>query len=110
MFLEPHSKGMTRELFNGLTMMERAGAWKRLSTAEKTACRSDAGLTKQLVGLERHRVEVVTDYGETRRFWVGKSTGWQPCHLEVKTTRSMGGEACHSAYDSVRVIYYPSEL
>lgn len=50
-----------------------------------------AELTPALIGLEGKRVEVREPDGEARRFWVGKSTGWMPCHLEVKTKRSHGG-------------------
>jgi hypothetical protein len=38
------------------------------------------------------RVEV-TRYGERERFIVGRSTGWRPILLAVKTRRSTGGEA-----------------
>lgn len=41
-------------------------------------------LSPQLTGLEDHRVQVVDKHGETRRFVVGMSTGWLPCHLEIK--------------------------
>lgn len=72
----------------------------------KAACEADgdraaAGLTPQLVGLEGHRVEV-EDNGQRRRFIVGKTTGWMPCHLEIKTTRSALGEAARREYASVR--------
>lgn len=61
-----------------------------------------AGLSPQLMGLEGHRVEVETVYGETRRFIVGKSTGWMPCHLEIKRTDSTGGMGAEREYESVR--------
>lgn len=77
-------------------------AWERLTPNEKAAVRDLSGLTPALVGLERHRVEVVDRFGERRRFIVGRSTGWQPCHLEVKTRRSMGGMAADKVYKSVR--------
>lgn len=32
---------------------------------------------------------------ELSRFWVGKSTGWMPCYLEIKTKRSHGGGAVY---------------
>ena len=79
--------------------------WDRLTRAEKDAQRSNAGLSRQLLGLEGWRVEVVTLYGETRRFIVGCSTGWIPCHLEVKTRRSLGGIAAEKEYKSVRRLY-----
>ncbi len=55
------------------------------------------GLTPQLIGLEGKRVKVVDCYGEKRRFKVGKSTGWIPCHLELHNARSHGGGAVTGA-------------
>lgn len=71
---------------------------------DQSRFRSAVNLTPQLVGLEGRRVEVVTTYNETRRFNVGKSTGWIPCHLEVHNSRSSGGGAAEKQYQSVRVI------
>lgn len=63
------------------------------------------GLTKQLIGLEGKRVEVVDCYNEKRRFKVGRSTGWIPCHIELANERSSGGMAVMGApFKSVRVI------
>jgi hypothetical protein len=59
-------------------------------------------LSPQLIGLEGKRVEVVTLYGETRRFIVGKSTGWLPIHLETARKDSHGGGGAHREYKSVR--------
>lgn len=71
----------------------------------KTGARCPADLTPQLAGLEGKRVEVTTPSGETSRFYVGKSTGWMPCHLEVKTRRSLGGGAAYiPAGSKVRVV------
>lgn len=78
--------------------------WDSLTQSQRNALRSDAGLTPQLKGLEGCRVEVVTTYGETRRFIVGRSTGWVPCHLEVHNRRSHGGPSAEREYASVRVI------
>ena len=64
--------------------------------------RAVCALSPQLQGLEGHRVEVVTTYGETRRFIVGKSTGWMPCHLEIKRRDSSGGGAAEREYAEVR--------
>ncbi|RPJ39987.1 MAG: hypothetical protein EHM35_00715 [Planctomycetaceae bacterium] len=70
-----------------------------------TGWRSTSELTEQLIGLEGRRVEVVDKYGETRRFWVGKSTGFIPCHLEIANRRSTGGPAVTGApFRSVRVV------
>lgn len=57
-------------------------------------------LSPQLVGLEGHRVEV-EQYGETRRFIVGKSTGWAPIHLEIARRNSSGGGGASMEYERV---------
>ena len=65
----------------------------------------DTQLTKQLIGHEGKRVEVVDCYGETRRFWVGRSMGPVKIHLEISRRNSSGG--CGTSgdpYKSVRVI------
>lgn len=71
---------------------------------EATGYRFTYELCPQLVGLEGKRVEVVTAWGETERFYVGKSTGWVPCHLAIKTRRSSGGCAVTGDFQSVRVV------
>lgn len=65
----------------------------------------NANLTPQLIDHEGWRVEVVTTYGETRRFYVGKSTGWQPCHLEIKRRDSLGGVSAEREYASIKRLY-----
>lgn len=71
--------------------------------AHLTCC--SAELTSSLVGLEGRRVEVTSKDGETRRFNVGKSTGWLPCHLEVHNSCARGGAAVfHDFGNNVRVI------
>jgi hypothetical protein len=58
-----------------------------------------------LIGLEGRRVEVVEADGQRRRFKVGKSTGWIPCHIELANERSSGGMAVMGEpFKSVRVI------
>ena len=70
-----------------------------------TGKRCDAELCPQLVGLEGKRVEVTDAYGKTRRFYVGKSTGSIPIHLEIARKNSSGGPAVMgSPFKSVRVI------
>jgi hypothetical protein len=91
----------THKALRGMTQ-ER---WDSLTDAERRTIRSEAGLSPQLIGLEGWRVEVVTDYGETRRFIVGRSTGWEPCHLEIKRRDSMGGMSAERRYQSVRKLY-----
>lgn len=79
--------------------------WDAMSSAQREAIRDNSGLSPQLIGLEGWRVEVVAEQGEKPyRFIVGKSTGWRPCHLEIKTTRSHGGGPAYRVYASVRKI------
>lgn len=63
--------------------------------AAATNTRCPAQLTPQLVGKEGRRVEVQFQDGTKSRFWVGKSSGWLPIHLEIKTSRSIGGGAAY---------------
>lgn len=79
--------------------------WDRLSPVERDELRDLSGLSPQLVGLEGYRVEVVDQFGETRRFIVGRSTGWRPCHIEVKRRSSWGGIGADRTYQSVKVLY-----
>ena len=80
--------------------------WDTLSHSQREQVRDNSGLSPQLVGLEGWRVEVVTDYNEKRRFIVGKSTGWRPCHLEISRRDSYGGPAAENHYKSVTRLYY----
>lgn len=64
-----------------------------------TGERCPAELVPALIGLEGKRVEC-EHYGERVRFYVGRSTGWMPGHLMIKTRRSTGGEMLSA--DSVR--------
>lgn len=68
---------------------------------EEQGERAVCGLSPQLMGLEGHRVEALTKYGERRRFIVGKSTGWMPCHLEIKRIDSSGGGPAEREYERV---------
>ena len=79
--------------------------WKEFTPAEQDSMRDLSGLTEQLIGLEGWRVEVETTYGESRRFIVGRSTGWKPCHLEIHNRRSTGGGSAERTYQSVRKLY-----
>lgn len=73
--------------------------------ANRTGQRCPAELTQQLRGLEGRRVEVVDAYGERRRFWVGRSTGWLPVHLEIARRDSSGGPAVTGApFRSLRMV------
>ena len=78
--------------------------WDSLTRLEKENMTDYSDLSPQLKELVGFRVEVETLDGETRRFIVGKSTGWKPIHLEVKTRRSLGGMAAEKLYKSVKKI------
>lgn len=79
--------------------------WSAMTPTQKEAARDCSNLTPQLKGLEGYRVEVETTYGDTRRFIVGRSTGWKPCHLEIARRNSMGGGAAEAEYKTVRALY-----
>lgn len=96
----PEAHGTLERYAQYRALLDRAQAY---CSANKTRCPCD--LTPQLVGLEGKRVEMTTPTGERSRFWVGKSTGWMPCHLEIKTRRSFGGGAVYLPEGStVRVV------
>lgn len=57
-----------------------------------TGWRSQSELNPKLIGLEGKRIEC-TVYGETVKFYVGKSTGFIPCHLEIESKKEHGGMA-----------------
>lgn len=79
--------------------------WKTLTPAQKDAARDYSNLTEQLKGLEGWRVEVIDVDDQKRRFIVGRSTGWKPIHLEIKTRRSLAGDAASTHYKSVVRLY-----
>lgn len=83
-----------------LQLLSRVHArWK------KTGERCPVGLCDQLIGLEGKRVEVEDCYGQVRRFWVGKSTGHIPIHLEIARVDSTGGPAVTGTpFKSVTVV------
>lgn len=72
---------------------------------EKTGEVCTADLTPQLIGMEGKRVEVVDCDGITRRFWVGRSTGWAPCHIALTRISQQGGAAVWGdPFQSIRII------
>lgn len=79
--------------------------WDRMTPAQRDAARDNSGLSPQLRGLEGWRVEV-KDKADSRprRFIVGRSTGWRPCHLEISRSNARGGFPAALHYFSVRPI------
>ena len=83
-----------------------AAQWDRMTEAQRAQMRDLSGLSPQLTGWEGWRVEVVDKEGEApRRFIVGRSTGWRPCHLEIASRRSSGGFPARDRYATVRKLY-----
>jgi hypothetical protein len=78
--------------------------WDLLTPKEKESLQDLSGLTPQLIGYEGYRVQVLDKRGQQRRFWVGRSTGWRPCHLEIARTNSSGGMSADKDYQSVVII------
>ena len=70
---------------------------------EQTGWRSSSQLNPDLIGMEGKRIEAIL-YGEKTRFIIGKSTGFIPCHLEIKTKRSHGGGALPVEREYLKVI------
>jgi hypothetical protein len=68
---------------------------KGAAYATKTGKRCEAELTAELVGREGKRVEVRIPGQAPHRFYVGRSTGWMPCHLEKARRDSSGGGAVY---------------
>lgn len=67
---------------------------------DSTGWRSASGLFAPFIGNEGKRVEVTYSWGERERFYIGKSTGWIPCHIAVKRRGSSGG--CAVLSDSIK--------
>lgn len=86
----PHAPGTLKHYEEYISVMALAEDYARVT---KTRCSVE--LTPQLVGLEGKRVEVTAPGEEPRRFYVGKSTGWLPCHLEIARRNSSGGGAVY---------------
>lgn len=58
---------------------------------EATGWKSKTELYEPFIGHEGKRVEVEYLDGEKERFYIGKSTGWIPCHIMVKQSNSVSG-------------------
>ena len=63
--------------------------------ARVTSKRCPAELIPAFVGKEGQRVKVTDSDGNVRRFYIGRSTGWLPHHLEISRRDSLGGISAH---------------
>lgn len=98
---EPAPALGTAEHWQAYESTMKAGA----DFAARFNLRCPAELEPALIGLEGKRVEVTGPGDYRSRFTVGKSTGWMPCHLEIKTRRSSGGGVAYiPAGGSVRLV------
>lgn len=89
---------------NALEGMTQA-RWAAMTKEARDRLRDMSGLSPQLSGLEGWRVEVCDGPDDKpRRFIVGRSTGWRPCHLEMKTRASISGEPARQRYSTVSAI------
>jgi len=80
-------------------------SWARINNLAN-GWRSCSQLTPQLIGKEGWRVEVIDKFDEKRRFIVGKSSGFIPCHIEVPRRDSSGGVAAMGTpFKSVHMLY-----
>lgn len=94
---------LNREDLKPVAIRGTMKAWAEYCTAMKAAQEHYAAtkercpieLEPRLVGLEGKRIEVCSRDEGKRRFWVGKSTGWMPCHLEIARRNSSGGSAVY---------------
>jgi hypothetical protein len=87
--------------FEGVTEPLTWVVWRKLERKPEPLTDD---LNPQLTPFLGRRVEVVRENGEKSRFIVGRSTGWKPCHLEVKTKRSLGGTPADKQYLSVKAV------
>lgn len=92
--LKKGSKGAYKEYTRVLSLAKKRH--------EDTGWRSKIDLIPEFIGKEGERVEVITSYGEKLRYYIGKSTGFIPCHLEIlKSNSSGGGPVCGYPFKSV---------
>lgn len=97
---EPPAKTGTPEHYT--QCMEMMG--KGELHAKRTGLKCDGNLNPQLVGYEGERVSVVDVVGIKRSFWVVRSLGWMPGHLEIQHDNGEDGVLASDPYQSVVVV------
>lgn len=84
--------------------------WNKLRPETRAAVRDTSDLHPLLMGLEGWRVEAIMPDASTvsgykpRRFIVGRTTGWRPCHLAVKRITSRGSSETITAATVIRSV------
>lgn len=78
---------------------------KIVDLARRSGKRFDIDLYMPFIGLEGKRVEVTRKDGTKRRFYIGKSTGFMPIHLEIPQRNSIGGMCVIEDFVSFKVLY-----
>lgn len=78
--------------------------WRTLTHNDRIRLADWSGLTKQLLGHEGHMVEVEDWNGVVRRFYVARSGGQRPVHVELEHKTDKQGERAARSYKSVRRI------
>lgn len=92
----------TAEHFAAFNDAMAAGAAHNRATGKRCL----AELESELVGREGKRVEIIAPGEPRRRFYVGRSMGWMPCHLEIARRDSTGGPAAYIPSGAlVRTVY-----
>lgn len=64
--------------------------WDKMSPAQRDLARDNSNLIPQLIGCEGYRCEIKFANGSTKRFIVGKTTGWKPAHLFMARSNQHG--------------------
>jgi hypothetical protein len=102
--MEP-GEHMTRDEWSKLSDNEKAKLWPTYNTEQRKHLADLSGLTPQLNGLEHQRVEAVRKTGEVVRFYVGRSAGWRPCHIEImRMSSTTSDQPADPEYKSIAVL------
>jgi hypothetical protein len=100
-FLIPSTRKGTHAAYNMYQLL--IGVARAVN--KDTGYRFSFELEPRLIGLEGKRVEVTSKDGVVRKFWVGKSSGFIPVHLEIEHKNDDGGGAvCLFDTDTIKVI------
>lgn len=97
---EPKSEEGTPEHYTECMAMMDKGQLH----AKRTGLKCTGNLNAQLVGYEGERVSVVDSAGQHRSFWVARTLGWMPGHLEIEFDNGEDGALASEIYQSVTLV------